>query len=154
MKLQSNPHLVFFLRIWIGLIFAFAGYSKLMEPVENFRGMLAEYQVLPYGSLSIVASIVPWLEFISGVFMILGFAIPLAAAAMIFLNLGFLIVVGSSSLILNAANSTCGCFGQNSPIHLTLWQVFLLDFIDLIIAGKLFLGKKTIWSLDNLLEKK
>jgi uncharacterized membrane protein YphA (DoxX/SURF4 family) len=151
MKVKSSPHLLFFLRIWVGLIFAFAGYSKLMEPVENFRGMLAEYGVIPYALLPVIAASVPWLEFIFGIFMILGFAVPFTSLGLAFFCLCFLVVIGSSDVLLNSASSQCGCFGINGPVHLTVWQVFIMDFINLIIAGLIFLEKKTIWSLDSLL---
>ena len=151
MKWKPSPFLTFLFRIWIGLVFAYAGYLKLMEPVENFRGMLAEYQVLPYASLHIVAAVVPWMEFLSGIFMILGLAVPLASFVMAFLCLGFLIVIGSSNVLFDSASKECGCFGQSGPIHLTVWQTFILDLINLAVAGKIFLEKKTILSLDGLL---
>ncbi len=154
MNRESNPHIMFFLRIWIGLIFAYAGFSKLMEPIENFRGMLAEYQVIPYSFLTIVSLTVPWMEFLFGIFMLLGFILPLTSAALAFLCLCFLLVIGSSSMLLDNAGSNCGCFGQNGPIHLAVWQVFIMDFINLIIAGKIFLQKKALWSLDGLLAPK
>lgn len=154
MKGKSNPYLIVLLRVWIGLIFAFAGYSKLMEPVENFRGMLAEYGVIPYSMIPLVAATTPWLEFVFGIFMILGFAIPLTSAVLAFFCLCFMLVIGSSNILLDNAGSQCGCFGQNGPVHLTVWQVFIMDFINLIIAGKIFLDKKSIWSLDCLLAPK
>lgn len=124
-----------------------------MEPIENFRGNLAEYEVIPYALLPLVALTVPWAEFLSGVFMILGLALPLTALVQGFMCFSFLVVLGSSHVLLDSINKECGCFGLNSPIRLTVWQVFIMDFINLAIAVKLFGEKKTILSLDGFLAK-
>ena len=151
-KAKSILSLLF--RIWIGLIFAYAGYSKLLEPIENFRGSLAEYQVIPYSWLTFVSLIVPWIEFISGIFMILGLIIPFTAVVQAWMCFCFLTVIGSSHILLDSINKECGCFGLTSPIRLTVWQVFIMDFINFVIALKLFNEKKTIWSLDGILAPK
>ncbi len=148
---KASSALSLFFRIWIGFIFAYAGYSKLMEPIENFRGSLAEYEVLPYAWLTFVSLTVPWVEFISGVFMIAGLALPLTALVQAGMSICFLTVMGSSHILLDSINKECGCFGLTSPIRLTLWQVFIMDFINLVIALKLFTEKKTILSLDGFL---
>jgi uncharacterized membrane protein YphA (DoxX/SURF4 family) len=150
---KSSPWLHFFLRIFVGFFFAYAGFSKLMEPIENFRGVIAQYQVLPYALVPYVAEVMPWLEFIFGVFMLLGFSVPWTSAALAFLCLGFLIVIGSSNMLLEAGGKDCGCFGQGGPIHLTVRQVFGLDLVNLFIALRLFYVKKTPLSLDQLIEE-
>lgn len=151
MNAKSSPVLTFALRIWLGLIFSYAGFIKVMEPVENFRGMLAEYQVFPHAMLQPVAVMVPWLELLSGIFMLLGLALPLASLMMCFLCTGFLIVLGASNMILDGANHDCGCFGHSGPFQMKVWQVFIMDAVNLLIAGKIFLQRKTIWSLDGFL---
>ena len=147
--MKSNPWLGFIFRIFIGFIFAYAGFSKLMEPVENFRGMIAEYQVLPYGMVPVLAAVLPWMEFLAGVFMLLGFAIPFTAFILGGLSLSFLIVLGASHVLLDEGSKNCGCFGQNGLIHLTVRQVFAMDLINLAIAFKLFSMKRTPLALDN-----
>lgn len=150
---KSAPVLNLLFRVWIGFIFAYAGYGKLMEPVANFRGSLAEYQVIPYAWLTFISLTVPWVEFISGVFMILGLALPLTALVQAGMCFCFLTVIGSSQMILESAGKECGCFGLTSPIRLTVWQVFIMDIINFAIAIKLMMDKKTILSLDGFLSK-
>lgn len=124
-----------------------------MEPVANFRGSLAEYQVIPYAWLTFISLTVPWIEFISGVFMILGLALPLTALVQAGMCFCFLTVIGSSQMILESAGKECGCFGLTSPIRLTVWQVFIMDIINFAIAIKLMMDRKTILSLDGFLSK-
>ncbi len=153
MNSKHTPLFLFLSRLFIGLIFAYAGFTKLMEPVENFRGMLAEYRVLPYPAVQFLAVTVPWFEFFLGVFIILGFAIPWTSFGLFLMCLGFLTVLGASDVLLESAGKECGCFGQSGPIRLTVWQVFIMDLINAGIALKLFFAKKTPLSLDGLLNK-
>ena len=147
--MKSSPWFGFWGRLFIGVIFAYAGFSKLTEPVENFRGMIAEYQVIPYHWVPAVAHVLPWLEFVGGVFLILGYAIPFSSLVLVFLSLGFLLVLGASNVLFDSASKTCGCFGQNGPVQLTVWQVFCLDLINLALGLKIFVMKRTPLALDN-----
>lgn len=140
-------------RIFVGFVLAYAGYSKLTEPIENFRGMLANYEVLPYALLQPVAAVTPWVELISGGFLILGYAPRWSSLAAAGLCLTFLLVLGSSDLFLNAGSKECGCFGQNGPIHLTLHQVFALDAVNFALSLRLFFLKEYPFSLDRFLRK-
>ncbi len=153
MSSRHTPVFGLLTRLFIGFIFAYAGFTKLMEPVENFRGMLAEYQVLPYSWLPFVAAVVPWFEFLLGVFMLIGLAIPWTAFGLAMMCLSFLTVLGASTVVRESSGKECGCFGRSGPVHLTVWQVFVMDLINLGIALKLFFARKTPLSLDGLLNK-
>ncbi len=144
----------FLARILIGFFFAYAGFTKLTEPVENFRGVLSQYQVIPYAFLPWIAFTVPWLELMAGTFMILGYAPRLASLATAFLCLNFLIVLGASDVLLDSGSKDCGCFGEGSLIHLTVRQIFVLDFLNMLLSLKLASLKTRPLSLDHLLRKK
>lgn len=137
-------------RIFLGLVFAYAGFSKLMEPVANFRGILAQYEVIPYSLVPMIALILPWFEFILGVFLILGYVPRLSAFLLTLFSFIFLMVLGSSKLLLGAIPISCGCFGEGG-IHLSVRQVFLLDLADLVLGFQLFLRKNHPWSLEGLI---
>ena len=151
--MKSNSWVWFMARLFVGIVFAYSGLTKLLAPIENFRGAIAEYQALPYAVVPFIALVLPWLEFIFGIFMILGYAIPLGAAVLSFLSLAFLLVLGASNVLLYSPWKDCGCFGQTGPIHLKVWQVFLLDLINFSIGLKLFLSKSHPVSLDRLFRK-
>lgn len=140
-------------RIFLGGVFAYSGFSKLMEPAENFRGIIAQYEVIPYVFLPVIAAVFPWLEFLLGSFLILGYAPRWSALALSFFSLIFLIVLGSSKLLLGAMPVSCGCFGEGG-IHLTVRQVFLLDLFDLVLGFGLFRAKDHVFSFDYLLKTK
>ncbi len=136
------------LRVFMGLVFAYAGYMKLLEPIENFRGALASYEVLPYALVPLLAHTVPWVELIFGVFMIAGYAVRPTALVLSFLALCFVLIIASSSAILERGFKDCGCFGQSGPIRLTVYQVFILDILNFFLGLKLFSIKRHLFSLD------
>jgi uncharacterized membrane protein YphA (DoxX/SURF4 family) len=155
MKLNTKQKETLWLsaRIFIGIIFTYSGYSKLVEPIENFRGIISQYEVIPYGMVPLISLIAPWLEFIFGAFMLLGYAVRLSAFVLGSLSLGFVIILSSSHALLGSTPMSCGCFGEGGLIHLTVRQVFILDVLDIAIAFNLFSMRHHLWSLDAWLTK-
>ena len=151
LKSKASNFFWFLARVFVGFFLAYAGFTKLIAPIENFRGVLAQYQVIPYAFLPFIAHVVPWLEFLAGVFMILGYAPRFTSLAAASLFLSFLIVLGASNVLLDSGSKDCGCFGEGSLIHLTVHQIFILDFLNMLLSLKLAALKNQPLSLDNLL---
>ncbi len=140
-------------RIFYGMIFAYAGFSKLIEPYENFRGMINQYEIIPYAWSTPLAIVLPWFELIFGVFMVLGYLPKLTAAVLAGLSTMFLLAMGASHALLDSAGKDCGCFGQNAIIHLKIWQVFIMDFVFLLLSIRFYLAKDHPFSLHSLFKK-
>lgn len=115
---------LFLIRIFLGGVFFYSGFSKLIDPVENFSAVITSYQVLPAGWVWPVAFFLPWLELIFGTFLVLGFLTRASAAFLAALS-GTFIVLLSRSMILKLPITECGCFGAG--IVLAPWQALVLD---------------------------
>ena len=74
--------------------------------------MLDAYPVIPDFAVSVVAMILPWIEFVFGVFLIVGYAPRLSAWVLGASLVSFLTVLGSSRLVFGFSPEDCGCFGQ------------------------------------------
>ncbi len=123
-----------------------------MEPVENFRGTLAQYEILPYVLVPYIAMTFPWIEFVGGVCLILGYMPRLCALVLGTMSLGFFAVLTVSHFILKSGPASCGCFGAKG-IHLSVPQMIVLDFVNAVIGFKLFQLKKHPSALDAWLKK-
>ena len=152
MKWNSDPKLWCVVRIFIGLIFAYGGLSKLLEPSANFEASLMKYGVFPPHWVPWIARTVPWLEWIFGSFFILGYLPSFAGIGLAFLSLSFLMTLGSSRLFLSSGDTDCGCFGAGG-LHLSLHQVFLLDLLNFAASLRLIFMTDFPFSLHSLLLK-
>lgn len=143
----------FLIRVLIGAVLAYAGFTKLMDPIENFRGVIAEYHVIPYAFVPLAAAVIPWAEFLTGVLMILGYAPRLTAVAAAALFFGFLVIMASSPSFFTSGSQDCGCFGEGSLIHLSMHQMFFIDSLSFVLSICLALRKHHALSLDVWLHR-
>jgi len=96
------------LRLFLGLLFLWAAVSKLANPTE-FLGSIYAYQLpLPRSFLQFTAVVLPWLEFLCGLFLILNLWPETALFCACGLLLVFLIATGQAWA--RQINISCGCF--------------------------------------------
>ncbi|MCB9799473.1 MAG: DoxX family membrane protein [Candidatus Omnitrophica bacterium] len=142
-----------FLRLFIGLVFLYSGLTKLTEPIENFYGVLRQYQLLPSVLIPVIAHVIPWIEFIFGLFLFLGYMTRLSSGVLTLMTLSFVALLGFSKLAGGELPLECGCFGQGSMIHLTPMQVILLDIFNFFGGVKLLLTADHLFSFDRWARK-
>jgi uncharacterized membrane protein YphA (DoxX/SURF4 family) len=98
-------------RLVVGLIFIYASVYKILDPGE-FAGSIRNYGLIPPVFSNLIALTLPWLEFVSGAFLILGIqtrAAALLTSAMMLVFLGALIYAYSIGLDID-----CGCFSSST----------------------------------------
>ncbi|HOG23648.1 MAG TPA: DoxX family membrane protein [Candidatus Omnitrophota bacterium] len=153
MKRESSYTILFLGRLLIGLIFAYSGYTKLVEPVENFQAAIAAYEIIPYVFIPWIARLIPWIEFIFGVFVIVGYLTRISAAMLAAMSWSFVMVIALTWLVTGSIPADCGCFGEGSFVHFPAYQIFILDVISTLIGIRLCLMRSHPLSLDALLGK-
>ena len=109
-------------RLILGIIFIYASYDKILHP-EAFAKIVYNYQLLPNELINITAIFLPWLEFVTGVILIIG--LWLHGAVMI-TNVLLLTYLGA--LIFNMVRGldiNCGCFSSTvEESTANIWPVF------------------------------
>lgn len=131
MKKLADPF--FLARVALGALFVFSGFQKLMQPSENLLAVIHTYALLPNAAAVPFSKVLPWAEYIAGVFLILGLWTRLSLAALWLSNTAFIIAL-SQALLRKLPLGACGCFGDAvtlSPqkmlgVDILLWCVFLL----------------------------
>lgn len=139
------------LRIISGGILALAGISKILEPVENFQGQLAQYEWLPMVLIKPLAHVLPWLEWIIGLSLVIGWQMRKAAVGASLLYSSFLAVL-LISVALGISLENCGCFGSFG-FHPKPWQMILIDSSSLLMALYIWRKGSDCLTLDQLLGK-
>ena len=149
--------LVWFCRIFVGLLFIFSGLIKINDPL-GFSYKLEEYfEVFHIGFLSSfalsMAIILCSLEIILGFALLLGVRAKSVAWGLLLLIIFFAFLTFYSAYF--KVVQTCGCFGDAIP--LTPWQSFSKDLVLLLLIIIIFINRKTIEPVfskktgDNLL---
>lgn len=151
---EKSYKVLFLGRIFLGLVFAYSGFTKLMDPVENFQGAMATYEIIPYALIPLLARLIPWIEFLAGAFLILGYLPRVSALVLAFMSACFVILILATRVVTGALPSDCGCFGEGSLIHLNPYQVLAMDICNTFIGIRLALLKVHPFGLAAFLKAK
>ena len=130
--------LYFVLRILVGLLFLYSGYQKIIEPSANFEAVILAYGIFPETMVSIIVFIMPWLEFILGGFLFLGYAPRVSGFIMALFSFVFIISLVYSRIKTGVFPLDCGCFGEG-PLHFSTEQMLLVDLFGTWLGLRLFM---------------
>lgn len=123
-------YLVF--RFLLGSIFIYASIDKILNP-EDFAKIVYNYKLLPGFAINIFGIILPFIEFICGILLIIGFKTRSSAFVISALLVVFIIAVSIN--VMRGVDISCGCFTTNtahgSGIGLSL---IARDFLMLIMS--------------------
>ena len=134
MNLKNKHLLSHLIRIVLGFIFVYASIDKILNPA-TFARVIYNYKVLPVELINLAAIIMPWLEFLIGLFLIFGFWTRSASA------LGGVFTIIFIMLMLTAMarglNIECGCFSLEPEAAIIGWRRIIEDL--LMLGGFVFL---------------
>ena len=144
--LCTLPWVAVLLRVFLGGIFVFAGFSKLVLPYAEVVAHIQQYQVLPGWLVSTTAMVLPWIEVGSGTALLIGFCTTPAALLIAVQLLSFsalMIVVLAAGILI----TDCGCFGHLGLPETPL-QVLIRDLLMLVLLVPVFLRQRDVLGLD------
>ncbi len=133
------------IRIFLGVILGWAGVVKIRNP-EAFIKIVRAYNLLPEELGVLWGIFLPWIELVTGLFLISGLWHKSAVLSSSGLFLAFAAAVGIN--ILRGADIACGCFGFNDT---NLYVVLFQALVFLLCCYFLFFLKSTPYSMDHCL---
>jgi putative oxidoreductase len=132
-RIVESPYLALVLRFCVGGFFVYASMSKIPYPAQ-FAEAVANYRLVPYSVLNLGAVILPWVEFVCGLFLILGF---MSRATVILI--GLMLIMFDVMVLINmywGAPITCGCYDTvGEPIG---WKKIIENAVMLIFAVQIY----------------
>lgn len=132
-RVLTSEYLSFALRIYVGYFFIYASLSKIPYPAQ-FAEAIANYRLLPYMFINIGAVILPWIELVTGLFLIVGFR---SRASVIVI--GVLLIMFDVMILINmyrGAPITCGCYDAvGEPIG---WKKILENALMLVFSTQIY----------------
>lgn len=138
------------MRIIVGVVFIYSGYTKIIEPLEVFYNSIMSYRIFSESISYISAFVFPWFELYLGLFLVFGlfekYVIKIAMVVFVFFE-----ILLAQAIIRKLEVVNCGCFGakHSNPIGVE----FLLNLVWLFF---LFVSYRfrSIFSIDYFIEKK
>ena len=144
--LMRSKALALAFRLVIGAILLYASYDKLLGP-QTFADAVDNYRILHRALVNLFAIALPWVEFVTGLCMLLGVAVAGAAAVAAAMFAAF--IVALLSALVRGLNIDCGCFtlaGKAEMIALrSLWPRLLL-----LLAALQVMAASNLWERPAL----
>jgi len=129
----THPVLALILRLYLAGVFIYASLHKINFPAE-FADNIAGYLIVPYWLINPLAVFMPWLELVSGLFLLAGVRVRAAS-----LLIGGMLVMFTVAVIVALIQDTpigCGCF-QSVGEAISWWTV-LRDLAWLAMAAHVY----------------
>ena len=148
-RVLTSEYLAFALRIYLGYFFMYASLSKIPYPAQ-FAEAIANYRLIPYMFLNLGAIILPWIELVTGLFLIIGFK-----SRPSIIVIGLLLIMFDVMVLINmhwGAPITCGCYDtvgepigwkkvlENALMLVFCVQIYYCDRLELLNRSKSFIG--------------
>lgn len=124
------------LALFLGLIFLYSGYTKLLPVIETFEFSFVDIGIANWYSAPVMARLLIGLELFTGLLLIMSyhlrkFTLPLTAGILIFFIVYLLVQISTSG---NKGN--CGCFGEH--LSMTPLQAIIKNLIMLLLCGLVY----------------
>jgi uncharacterized membrane protein YphA (DoxX/SURF4 family) len=132
----SNRGLLFLFRVIVGGVFIWAGALKIADPL-GFAQSIKNYQIFPHTLAFLIAVLLPWVEVLSGVFLIIGVFKRSSALLISLLLIGFIGLVALA--LARGIDTSCGCFGSIS--RRADFSLILTDAVLLVLALSVFFAR-------------
>jgi uncharacterized membrane protein YphA (DoxX/SURF4 family) len=133
-------------RVLVGGVFVFAGLSKLLLPHAEVVAMMQQYTVIPPAVIPLLATLLPWIEVLSGTALLIGFYTT-PAAVLIGVQLLSFCGLMTAILLLGIDIEDCGCFG-NLGWRETPLQVLVRDLVMLGLLVPVVIRQRDVFALD------
>lgn len=131
---QVAPWVTLACRLLMAFVLAYAGYSKVTEPLAAARAVRA-YQILPESLVRPVGYGLPFLEIALALLLLVGLAARFSGAAAALLMLVF--IGGIASVWARGIAIDCGCFGGGGQVAAgeTQYPLDILRDAGLVLAS-------------------
>ncbi len=150
-RIVTDRKVILLFRLFLGLTFIYASLDKIAHP-DQFARIVYNYRILPHFLINIFAVTLPWVEFLTGLFLILGIFTESASLLASFLFIIFIVAISIN--LFKGIDLNCGCFSTDPAGKKEGASLLIRDFIYLFLAIMIFYFNQGFASLSSLFQKK
>src|SRR4030095_15030078 len=134
-KLFTNKSFQITARIVLGAIFVYASLDKMANP-DAFQKIIENYKILPIQLTNPLAIFLPWVEFITGILLIIG---KWEKASLLLYNILMIIfIIALAQALIRGLDIACGCFSVKPSSTSEVWLRLVLDIITVFFSFNLY----------------
>jgi len=112
-------------RIVLGGLFVYSAVDKIIDPLA-FATIIHHYRLAPPNMINFAAVVIPWIEFVAGVFLIFGIRLKASALTINLMLVFFTVVLAVTAF--RGINVACGCFSTSMAVKSNLVIRIIEDF--------------------------
>jgi uncharacterized membrane protein YphA (DoxX/SURF4 family) len=150
-KIIENRILFIVFRIFIGFIFIYAGFDKILNPA-GFAESIANYRILPEVAIHLFAVVLPWIEFFAGLFLILGLFVH--GSSLLLLGLLVIFTLAISISLFRGIDISCGCRTPWEAVDRISFRKLIEEIMYIFLTLQIFWHTTHTLCLDALLARK
>jgi len=132
-KFENIPFIA--ARLFIGGLFIYAGVPKIINP-QGFAQAIYSYQILPDFIIHPAAVILPWVETVTGGFLVAG--IWVSGAALLANLMLYVFTAALMITLFRGIDIDCGCFAA-AGAEIINPATIARDIVFLLVAGYVFI---------------
>lgn len=134
-KLFENKNFVIAARIILGALFMYASFDKMANP-QAFADIINNYRILPLQLVNPLAIFLPWIEFITGLFLITGKWVK--GSLLLYSTLLVIFIIGLTQSLIRGLDISCGCFSVKPSSTSDVWLRIIEDLIMIFFSINLY----------------
>ncbi len=149
-RLFENRNFVIAARIVLGAIFMYASFDKMANP-QAFADIIDNYKMLPVQLVNPLAIFLPWLEFLTGLFLVTGKWVQ--GSLLIYTTLLVIFIIALGQALVRGLDISCGCFSVNPSTTSEVWLRIIEDLAMLAVCiGLLKYGESSDTDVETEIE--
>jgi uncharacterized membrane protein YphA (DoxX/SURF4 family) len=150
-RIISDKRVVLIFRLVLGFTLIYASLDKIANP-DQFARIVYNYRILPEFLINIYAVTLPWVELVTGLFLIFGIVLESTSLLASFLFVVFIIAISIN--LFRGIDLNCGCFSTDPAGKKEGANLLINDFIYLFLGMMIFFFHKNFATLSSLFQKR
>jgi uncharacterized membrane protein YphA (DoxX/SURF4 family) len=136
-KIFTNKYFAVLVRVALGALFIYASMDKIAN-MPDFAKIIHNYKILPVQIENLLAVFLPWLEFITGLCLIIG---RFERAALLIVSAELVVfIIALSQALIRGLDISCGCFSVKPSSTSEVWLRIIEDIFMLFFSVNLYLN--------------